>query len=154
MIRGSDVLSGREGEAFVTHGGNVEKLFSLSTLEATVELNKQDVNVVGIRSTMKKPTGMTVSGSMTIHYLTPLFRRMVHEYARTGRTLFFDVTVINDDAGSRAGRQTLHLMNCSLDSVVLAKLDAGDATLDEEVSFTAEGYDFLTHFNDASVYDG
>lgn len=153
MIRGSDVLSGREGEAYVTLDGNVEKLFSLSALEATVEFNKEDINVVGIRSTLKKPTGMSISGSLTIHYLTPLFRKLAHEYARTGRTLFFDVTVINDDAGSRAGRQTLQLMGCSLDSVVLAKLDAGDATLDEEVSFTAEGYDFLSHFNDPSVYD-
>ena len=46
-----------------------------------------------------------------------------------------------------AGRQTVVLKNCNLDSVVLAKLNVEADNLDEEVSFTFDGAEILDSFS-------
>ena len=48
---------------------------------------------------------------------------------------------------SSAGKQSVLLIGCNLDSVVLAKLDGdSDDPLDEDVDFTFEDFDILTPF--------
>ena len=94
-----------------------------------------------------KTTGASGSGSMTLYYLTPLFRSMVKTWKETGQDVYFDMVVENDDQESSAGKQSVLLIGCNLDSVVLAKLDGdSDDALDEDVDFTFEDFDVLTPF--------
>lgn len=58
------------------------------------------------------------------------------------------MVVENEDPSSAAGKQSILLIGCNLDSVVLAKLDGdSDDPLDEDVDFTFEDFDILTPFN-------
>ena len=85
---------------------------------------------------------------MTLHYFTPLFRDLLKQYKDTGIAPYFDLVVENDDPASPAGKQTILLMDCNLDSVVLTKLDGdSDDPLDEDVDFTFEDFDILQAFN-------
>lgn len=94
-----------------------------------------------------KTTGANGSGSMTLYYMTPLFREMLRQWKETGKDVYFDMVVENDDQESSAGKQTVLLMDCNLDSVVLAKLDGdSDDALDEDADFTFEDFDILTPF--------
>ena len=53
----------------------------------------------------------------------------------------------NHDQESSAGKQSVLLIDCNLDSVVLGKLDGdSDDPLDEDVDFTFEDFDILTPF--------
>ena len=84
---------------------------------------------------------------MTLYYMTPLFREMLRQWKETGKDVYFDMVVENDDQESSAGKQTVLLMYCNLDSVVLAKLDGdSDDALDEDADFTFEDFDILTPF--------
>lgn len=146
-LNSQDTISGREGRAYAKINGNNEDLFMAKTIEATVEKAKSEIKAIGKRMTGHKTMGESGTGSMTLYYLTPLFRDMLLTYHKTGQDLYFDMVVENDDPTSAAGKQVVLLIGCNLDSTVLAKLDGdSDDPLDEECDFTFEDYDILTPF--------
>ena len=147
-LNAPDTISGREGRAYAKINGNNEELFFAKFVEACVEKSKSEVKAIGKRMTGHKTTGANGTGSMTLYYLTPLFRQMLKEWKDTGVDIYFDLVIENDDPASSAGKQSILLMGCNLDSVVLAKLDGdSDDPLDEDADFTFENFDILEAFN-------
>ena len=146
-LNAPDTISGKEGRAYAKINGNNEELFYAKTIEANVEKSKSEIKAIGKRMTGHKTTGANGSGSMTLYYMTPLFREMLRQWKVTGKDVYFDMVIENDDQESSAGKQTVLLMDCNLDSVVLAKLDGdSDDALDEDADFTFEDFDILTPF--------
>ena len=146
-LNAPDTISGKEGRAYAKIDGNNEDLFFAKTIESTVEKSKSEVKAIGKRMTGHKTTGGNGTGSMTLYYMTPLFRQMIKQWKETGQDIYFDMVVENDDQESSAGKQSALLIGCNLDSVVLAKLDGdSDDPLDEDVDFTFEDFDILTPF--------
>ena len=147
FMESKDAISGKEGRAYAKINGNNELLFMAKTIEATVEKAKSEIKTIGRRMVGHKSMGMSGSGTMTIYYVTPLFRSMLKSYKETGIDTYFDIVIENDDPTSAAGKQTVLLIGCNTDSVLLAKLDGdSDDALDEEVAFTFEDFDFLNEF--------
>lgn len=150
-LKAGDVISGQEAVATMLIRNadgttTVENAFWAKNLEATVTMEKTEVYTLGKRGAQHKPNGWTGSGSMTIYYLTSLFRRMALQYIKTGVPVYFDLTVTNNDPGSGVGAQTTVLKNCSLDSVLVAKFDVESEVLDESVEFTFDDVDMLDEF--------
>ena len=146
-LNAPDTISGKEGRAYAKINGNNEELFMAKTIEANVEKNKSEIKAIGKRMTGHKTTGANGSGSMTLYYMTPLFRAMIKQWKETGVDVYFDMVVENDDQESSADKQSTLLIGCNLDSVVLAKLDGdSDDALDEDADFTFEDFDILTPF--------
>jgi len=143
-----DAISGKMAKAYATINGRVEELFYAKSLEATIEKNKVDVPVLGRTNTPQRSSGWSGSGTLTIYYVTSLFRQLMVDYVKTGRDFWFDLQVINEDPQSSAGRQRVVLKGCNLDSVVIAKFDAtSDDMLEEELPFTFSDVDILESFN-------
>lgn len=146
-LNAPDTISGKEGRAYAKIDGNNEDLFFAKTIESTVEKSKSEVKAIGKRMTGHKTTGGNGTGSMTLYYMTPLFRQMIKQWKETGQDIYFDIVIENDDQESSAGKQSVLLIDCNLDSVVLGKLDGdSDDPLDEDVDFTFEDFDILTPF--------
>lgn len=146
-LNAPDTISGKEGRAYAKIDGNNEELFFAKTIESTVEKSKSEVKAIGKRMTGHKTTGGNGTGSMTLYYMTPLFRQMIKQWNETGQDIYFDMVIENDDQESSAGKQSVLLIDCNLDSVVLGKLDGdSDDPLDEDVDFTFEDFDILTPF--------
>ena len=76
-FKSTEAISGREGIAYAKINGNNEELFFAKTIEATVEYAKSEVKSIGRRMAGHKVMGMSGSGSMTLHYFTPLFRSLL-----------------------------------------------------------------------------
>lgn len=146
FLRAGDTISGQEGRAYATINGQVEEMFYIKSLEATIEKQKTEVRALGKRGTQHKATGWTGSGTMTIYYVTTLFRQLMVDYIKNGRDVYFDVTIVNEDPTSSIGRQTVVLRGVNLDSVVAAKLDTEAEVLDEDVDFTFDDVDLLDSF--------
>lgn len=146
-LNAPDTISGKEGRAYAKIDGNNEDLFFAKAIESTVEKSKSEVKAIGKRMTGHKTTGGNGTGSMTLYYMTPLFRQMIKQWKETGQDIYFDMVIENDDQESSAGKQSVLLIDCNLDSVVLGKLDGdSDDPLDEDVDFTFEDFDILTPF--------
>lgn len=144
-----EVINGRKGVAIAKVEGNNEDLFFAKGIEAKLEKKKGDVNTIGSIMTGSKTTSAKGTGSMTLYYLTPLFRKYAESWVRTGKDLYFDLLIENDDPESGAGKQSLLLTGVNLDSVILAKLDSdSEGGLEEEVSFTYSGFRYLSHFKE------
>lgn len=150
-LKAGDTISGQEAVAtMLVHNVDgtttVEQMFWAKNLEATASIEKTQVRTLGKRGAQNKPNGWSGSGSMTIYYITSLFRRMALQYIKTGKPVYFDITVTNDDPGSTVGSQTTVLKSCTLDEVILAKFDVESDVLDETVSFTFDDVDLLDEF--------
>lgn len=145
-LKAGDTISGKEGRAYATINGQVEEMFYIKSLEAKIEKQKTEVRTLGRRGTQHKATGWSGSGTMTIYYVTTLFRQLMLEYIKTGRDVYFDVTVVNEDPTSSIGRQTVVLKGVNLDNTILAKLDVDSEVLDEDIDFTFDDVDILDRF--------
>ncbi|KNY26323.1 phage tail tube protein [Pseudobacteroides cellulosolvens] len=142
-----DVINGGEGTAFATINGNIEELAYVKKVEAKIEKNKEEVKTLGKRGTGSKSRGWKGTGTMTIYYITSIFRNLMSEYNRTGKDTYFDIQVTNEDPASATGKQTTVLKNCNIDGVILAKLDVDATALDEEISFTFDDFEVLDSFS-------
>ena len=147
FLRAGDTISGQEGKATMTMpDGTVQDLFYIKTAEATFEKNKAEVKTLGKRGTQHKTNGWSGSGSMTIYYITSLFRQMAYRYAKEGIDTYFTITITNEDPSSTIGRQTVSLFNCNVDSTILAKLDVDSDSLEEDLDFTFDDFAILDQF--------
>ena len=146
FLKSSDTISGQEGRAYATINGQVEEMFYIKSLEATVEKEKAEVKTLGRRGTQHKATGWSGSGSMTIYYVTSLFRQMMLDYIKNGKDTYFDIQIVNEDPSSSIGKQTAVLKGVNLDKVIMASLDTESDALEEDVDFTFEDVDILDSF--------
>ncbi|WP_368251396.1 phage tail tube protein [Enterococcus sp. 2201sp1_2201st1_B8_2201SCRN_220225] len=151
FLKAGDVISGREGTAFMTIDGRNVPMFFLKTIEATVELVKTEVPVLGKRTNQQKVTGANGTGSMTIHKVTSEFANIAVNYMKSGTIPDITVKVTNDDPNSTIGRQTILLKDVIFDSIVIAKLDVESETLDEDVDFTFSDTDILEAFTEPTL---
>ena len=147
FLRADDTISGQEGSAIATIKGKVVDLFFIKTFTASMEKKKTAVRVLGKRSEQYKAAGWSGKGSMNIYYITSELRALALSYAKTGKDTYFNIMVSNEDPNSSVGKQTLIFYNCNIDSTLLAKLDVGAETLDEDVDFTFDDFDILDSFN-------
>ena len=151
-LKAGDTISGQEAVAKMAIKNadgttSIEDMFFGKNLEASCDINKTAVKTLGKRGEQHKPNGWTGSGSMTIFYVTSLFRRMAMQYIKTGIPVYFDILVSNNDPASSVGTQTTVLKNCSLDSVILAKFDVDADVLDEDIDFTFDDAEILDQFS-------
>lgn len=151
FLKAGDVISGREGTAYMTIDGRNVPMFFLKTIEATVELVKTEVPVLGKRTNQQKVTGANGTGSMTIHKVTSEFANIAVNYMKSGTIPDITVKVTNDDPNSTIGRQTVLLKDVIFDSIVIAKLDVESETLDEDMDFTFSDTDILESFAEPTL---
>ncbi len=130
------VLGGKWGKCFVTVGDETFDLITLKNVEIKYDKSKSEVNQLNDAVTKHKTSGISYTGSATIYYQTPLFRKMALEYATTGKDIYFNMQIINDDVGSDAGTQSVYANGCNIDSGVIAILDVESDALEESIDFT------------------
>lgn len=116
------------------------------SLEATYEKTKSEVPILGRVTKANKAVGGKGTGSMKVHYVTSLFRKLMIEYIKTGRDIYFDIQVTNEDVTSSIGRQTVILKDCNFDSATMTKFDADGEYLDEDWDFTFESVEMPEEF--------
>ncbi|HZG16967.1 MAG TPA: phage tail tube protein [Candidatus Bathyarchaeia archaeon] len=151
FFREQDAISGKMAKAYATINGRREELFYAKSLESTIEKNKVDVPILGKTNTPQRGAGWGGTGTLTVYYVTSVFRQLMRDYIKTGKDFWFDLQVINEDPVSGTGKQTAMLLGCNLDSITAAKFDAtSDDMLEEELPFTFNDYDILDQFNSIS----
>jgi hypothetical protein len=142
-----DAISGKEGMVFVTIDGKVYEYAEIIKFEAKITYKKSNVKSVGRGMDGSKIVGASGTGSMTVHYHRPENRAMALNYIKTGKTPIMDVTVVNDDPTSSAGKQTTLVKNLVPDEALIVSLNADEEeTLKEEIPFTYDDFDFLDQF--------
>ncbi len=146
VMNAADAVYGSLAECFVTLGSNRYNLMSMTKFESKYEVNLTDVPILGKVGKGHKPAGGKGTWSGTAHYNQSVFRKVADQYQKTGVMPYFEIQVSNEDPSSAAGRQTIVHHDCLCDTFTLAKFEAGEELLDEELSGTFESWDMPETF--------
>ena len=146
IMNAKDAISAPLAQCFVTINHRRYNFMQAINLEASIEKNKVEVPILGKTGKGNKASGWSGSGSATFHYNTSIFRELLLEYMQTGKDIYFDIQITNEDPTSTVGRQTIILKDCNLDGGILAKFDADGEYLDEELDFTFENAEMPEKF--------
>jgi hypothetical protein len=142
-----DSVSARLAECYVTIENKRYNFMQAINVEATVSKNKSEVPILGQTASGHKAGNWNGTGSATFHYNTTVFRKLLERYKNTGEDIYFDMEIINDDPTSKAGSQTVILVDCNIDGGTLAKFDANGGYLDESWNFTFEDFKIPESFD-------
>ncbi|MGL5973428.1 MAG: phage tail tube protein [Oscillospiraceae bacterium] len=146
-LHAKDIISGQEAVAFIKIGDIIEEMFYAKNLKAIAKKKKVLLKTLGRRGAQSKTSGFEGTGSMNIYSVTSLFKKLMSDYIKSGKDVYFDIQVTNNDPTSSVGQQTVLLKNCNIDSVVMANFDIYSESLDEQMSFTFDDVDILEMFN-------
>lgn len=150
IMNANDAVYGSLAECFVTIGGRRLNFMTMTEFESKWEVNISDVPVLGKVGMGHKAAGGKGTWSAKAHYNQSHFRELAREYQRTGVMPYFDIQVSNEDPTSAVGRQTITHSGCLCDKFTLAKFQAGEEILDEELSGTFENWDMPEKFAELS----
>jgi len=148
FMNAKDAVSASLAKCFVIIDKNRYEFMQAINLEANFEKTKSEVPILGRNGKGNKATGWKGTGSATFHYNTSIFRKLLKDYKDTGKDMYFDIQVTNEDPASAVGRQTIILKNCNLDGGILTKFDADAEYLDETIDFTFEDFEMPEEFTD------
>lgn len=146
IMNGKDAVSAPLAECFLTLDGKRYNCMQAINLEATMEKTKTEVPILGKTGKGNKASSWKGSGSATFHFNSSVLRKAMLAFKDTGGDFYFDIQITNADPTSAAGRQTIILKDCNLDSIILAKFDADGEYLDEDLDFTFEDWEMPEQF--------
>jgi len=136
-FRAQNAISGKEGRLFL----DGEEMAHVKKVEATLEKNKSEVNIMGRRITGNKTTGAKGTGTLTFYKVTSRFIQIMLDYVKNGQDAYFTLQTVLDDKSSGRGVERVTLYDVNFDSVQVANLDVESDALEEEVPFTFEDID-------------
>ena len=145
-MNAKDSVSASLAECFIIMEGKRYNFMQAINLEANFEKTKSEVPILGKTGKGNKSTGWSGSGSATFHYNTSIFRKLMYKFKETGKDIYFDIQITNEDPTSSVGRQTVVLKDCNIDGGILAKFDADGEYLDEDMDFTFEDFEMPEEF--------
>lgn len=151
IMHAKEPIDGALGTAYATIDGRRYLLFQLKKFEAKYSKNKQEIKRLGTTTAGNRSSGVKGTWTATLYYNTDIFRKMMIDYANTGKDIYFDIQITNDDPNSSAGRHTTIYYDCNIDDVVLSKIDVDNNVLDEDIQGTFERADMPESFK---VLDG
>lgn len=146
VMNAKDAVYGSLAECFVTLEDNRYNFMSLTEFESKWEVNISNVPILGKVGMGHKAAGGKGTWSGTAHYNQSVLRKIADTYQKTGVMPYFDIQVTNEDPTSSVGRQTIIHHDCLCDTFILAKFQAGEELLDEELSGTFESWDMPEAF--------
>ena len=146
LMNARDAINAALAECYVAIEGNRYHFMQAINLEAVIERSKTEVPILGQTGRGNKATGWKGKGSATFHYNTSIFRELMYKFKARGEDVYFDIQISNEDPTSAAGRQTVILKGCNINTGVLAKFDADADFLQEDLDFTFEDFEIPETF--------
>lgn len=146
IMKGKDAISGSLVKCFVTIEGKRFNFMQAINVKAEMEKNKVEVPILGKTGKGNKAAGWKGTGNATFHFNTSIFREVLQEYTRTGKDLYFDMQIVNEDPTASVDKQTIMLIDCNLDGGIIAQFDADADYLEDEFDFTFEDWKLVDKF--------
>ena len=154
IMNAKDAVYGSLAECFITIEDARYNFMSLTEFESKWEVNITDVPILGKVGMGHKAAGGKGTWSGTAHYNQSVMRKIADQYQKTGVMPYFEIQVSNEDPTSAVGRQTIVHHDCLCDTFTLAKFQAGEEILDEDLSGTFESWDMPESFTPLSGMEG
>ena len=133
----NDVLVGSKGTVWLDN----EELAEVKTFEAKVDVQYEEIKVMGEMGTRQVYTGYTGSGTIVLHKVDSKFIKLLAEGLEKGVLPEFKVvSKLSDMSDKKAER--VEFIDVTFDSLDLAKMEAGSPT-ETEAPFKFAKYRIL-----------
>lgn len=148
FLLAKDTLNGAEGAVVVTQNGQNYVEAGMRNITANVEIQSEDMRVIGTRVIQDKSNGAKQTGTANCYYGSDIWRQMVLQYIQTGNMPDFDIQITNSDPTTTLGTQTLVLYGCHLTGTIpLAILNSEETMLNYDFNFAWTRAALLQSFN-------
>ncbi|NYV67560.1 phage tail tube protein [Bacillus sp. Gen3] len=118
-------------------------LTNVTSAEATVEINKEEIPRAGTRWIGHKQTSLTGSGSMTGYKITNELAKRIGQIADDTQAAFVTELIMKiDDPENNDGKTRIRLKGVQFDSIPLLNYEV-NSIIEEETPFTFSGYEYL-----------
>lgn len=145
----SRVISGNYG---VVYDENGNWLTNVQALEATIEIQKEDILRAGTRWAAKKVTGLAGSGTLRGYLVTSTWIEKIAEVAKTnGKQFVTSISFMLADPEAY-GDYKVTLTGVEFDNIPLANFEVG-SIVEQELNFTFTGFQFINTFNETGTKD-
>ncbi|MEG0565831.1 MAG: phage tail tube protein [Hungatella sp.] len=134
----ADLVSGTEGNAFITVDGQNRYFFELSKIDGSIEFTVLAKRLLGHRMKQHKVVGAEGKGSLTMYNVSPVVLAIYQRYIKEGKTPQISIQTTNEDSSSTIGRRTVVMRNCILAKVPVTGLDDSSedlSTVDSDFTF-------------------
>ena len=147
-----EVISGKEGDVYVKIGSSRYHYMHITEIEATIEYEKGEVPILGRKMTGHKINGMNGQYKGKGYYRFTEERKLAEAYKNGGDAPIFEIEITNVDESTTAGIQRAVLKECMPDSLVLAKTNASEAFLEEDIEGTFDDFEIVDSFGTVDGY--
>ena len=145
-----DTIDGKAGKVTTTINGLVTEHAEIKNITAKIDKKKVEIKTLGQLASQHKAAGWKGTGNVSFYYVTSAWAKMMIDYCKSNKDVYFDMSIVNDDKGSDAGSQRILLKECNIDSVEISKLNTDSDFLDTNFNFTFSGVELLKGFNKLS----
>ncbi len=135
-MREENFVSGFEGMAYAIRGGRREPLFYLKNFKADMDIDIEEIDILGSRTPVTRPGKTKNNWEATLYECSSIFQDIMMTYVETGKMEYFDIMIANDDPNTTSGKKITIFEQCMLTKKVMAQLDVSTKVLEEEVSGT------------------
>lgn len=143
-----DTVNGAEGKVFVSVDGRNIEVACMRNITTNVEMQGNDMRVIGTRKVQNKPNGAKLTGTGNIYYGSNLFTDMVLQYINTGVMPEFSLQITNHDPTTSIGSQVMAYYGCTLTGTIpLSILNDEEAMLNYDFNFAWTDVARLQAFN-------
>lgn len=139
-MHAKDTISGSLAECYITIEGRRINCMQAKNVEAKFERTKVEIPILGQTGKGNKSTGWKGTGTASFYMNNSVFRELMLQYKDTGKDVYFEMQITNEDPTASVGRQTVVLIDCNLDSGILAKFDIEEDVISEDMDFTFEDF--------------
>ena len=147
-MNAKDVVSAKEGRAFITIEGKRYNFFNIKNLKITTDKETEKINILGERVEQTKSVGAKISGSMTAYNVTNYFDEYMDRFINHGKDFYFDIQAINEDATSDTGARTTIYRNCCMTKHSEVVFDVDGKYLELDMDFMVGGVKRPQRFKD------
>lgn len=139
VMQADKVISGSYG--YLHHEG--EWMTNVTQAQASVAINKEEINRSGTRWIGHKAMSVVGTGSMTGYKITPAMVKKIGKFTDDKSPMFVTELIMKlDDPDSPESKQRVRLKGVQFDVINLMQYEAG-AIVTEETPFTFSGYEYL-----------
>ncbi|WP_029100217.1 phage tail tube protein [Brevibacillus thermoruber] len=137
------VINGSFGEVWM----DGRWLTNFRRAEATVEINKEEIQRSGTRWVGHKVTSLTGTGTISGYKVTTDLIEAIGQIADDRRGAFVTELILKLDDPESFGAYRVRLKGVQFDNIPLINFEAG-SIVEEELPFTFSGYEFLDTINE------
>ena len=122
-LRAKDTVNGALGTCFAIIDGKRHELMQVKNIQAKVKKTRMTIPILGMTAKQQKSGGWEGTGTMTVYYVSSLFRRVMADYMKNGVDTYFELLLTNEDPTGDAGRQTVLLKDVNIEEMLIGKID-------------------------------